>query len=130
MSGSITSCYDELKGLRVKYGTSTYDHAVRQINRERVNSDRGTKKAFTWAQIKRAYKRQRGICPICTKEMALDRSKIHGDHWDPNVSEANGLNANENCMAGHIRCNLAKSSRSPAELSKLRQLNPTLGEDD
>jgi hypothetical protein len=59
--------------------------------------------------------------------MALDRKKIHGDHWDCNLTVEQGLNSEKNCAATHIKCNLSKSTKTPAELSKLRQLNPTLG---
>lgn len=124
------NCYEELKQLRIKYGTSEFDFSVKKLMRERVNSDRGEKIGFSWTQIKRAYKRQHGICPICTKEMALERFKLHGDHWDCNLTVEQGLNSEKNCIATHKTCNLKKSSKTPAELSKLRQLNPVMGDED
>ena len=124
------SCYADLKQVQKDWGYSQYDHDVKRINRERVNPERGKKMDFTWAQIKRAYKRQGGICPVCTREMALDRKKLHGDHFDCNLTEAEGLNSEKNCAATHKDCNLHKSTKSPADLSKLRQLHPTMGMED
>lgn len=115
--------------LKAEAGTSNWQESIKVINKERVNVDRGKKLSFTWAQIKRAYNRQYGICPVCEKEMALDRSKVHGDHINPQLSEQDGLNSERNLACCHARCNLMKSTKSPAELSKLRQLNPTLGDD-
>ena len=124
------SCYADLKQVQKDWGYSQYDHDVKRINRERVNPERGKKIDYTWAQVKRAYKKQRGICPVCTHDMPLIREKLHGDHWDCNLTEAEGLNSEKNCAATHKDCNLHKSTKSPADLSKLRQLNPTMGMED
>ena len=120
---NLKDCISDLREVRAKHGYSNFDSAIKSLNRERVNPDRGKKVSYTWAQVKRAYKRQNGICPVCNNEMALDRNKLHGDHWNCNLTEEQGLNSEKNCRATHKRCNLLKSSKTPAELSKLRQLN-------
>ena len=113
-----TSCYADLKQVQKDWGYSQYDHDVKKINRERVNPERGKKIDYTWAQVKHAYKKQRGICPVCQKEMALDRNKLHGDHQNPNLTVEEGLNSESNLRALHIVCNLKKSSKTIPQLSK------------
>ena len=127
---SLIDCKNEFNEWLKKHGYGNCELIIREWRRQRVNPERGEKKNYTWAQIKSAYKKQRGICPICLKEMALDRNKLHGDHWDCNLTEAEGLNSEKNCMATHKLCNLKKSTISPSELSKLRQLNPSMGEEE
>lgn len=116
--------------LKAEAGVSNWEQSIKVINKERVNSDRGKKLSFTWSQIKRAYKRQRGICPVCQHEMALDRKSVHGDHVNPNLSEQEGLNSERNLAATHSKCNLIKNSSSMADMSKKRQLGHFTGEEN
>lgn len=37
----MTGCYEELKALRAKHGTSNFDHAVKKLNRERLEMREG-----------------------------------------------------------------------------------------
>jgi hypothetical protein len=130
MSLTLKETITSLRAIREAAGYGNYDQAVKILNRERVNPDRGKKEDFTWAQVKIAYRHQRGICPVCNKEMVLIREKLHGDHWDCNLTVEQGLNSQKNCACTHKPCNLHKSTKTPAELSKLRQLNPTMGEEE
>ena len=108
---SLPSVISILKGIKEAEGESILEAAYRFVmKRERVNIEREKKKSFTWAQVKGAMKRQRYICPECGHDLPADRHKIHGDHIDPNLEY--GLNADANCAALHVGCNLRKSSDS------------------
>ena len=107
-----------LRSALVAAGASKFWHVVAKLKNERVNPDRGKKMLFKWHVIRMAYQRQKGICSICRDDMALDRSKIEGDHFDPNLTEEQGLNRLDNCRAVHVKCNREKGSKTPSEVAK------------
>lgn len=100
-------------------GAQKFWRTIAKLRDERVNPDRGKKLLFPWSVIKMAYHRQKGICFICKQEMALDRRKVEGDHWDPNLTEEQGLNKLDNCRAVHgDPCNRKKGTKTPYEVAK------------
>lgn len=108
-----------LRAAMVSGGTKQFWRVIAKLKSERVNPDRGKKMDFPWPVIKMAYHRQHGICAVCHLQMALDRKIIEGDHWDPNLTEDQGLNRLDNCRAVHGEpCNRKKGSKSPMELAQ------------
>ena len=49
------NCYEDLKALRIKYGTSEFDFSERKLMRERVNSDRDKRIKFPNSLYQRKF---------------------------------------------------------------------------
>lgn len=107
-----------LRAALASAGESKFYRVVAKIRGEKVNPHRGKKLLFKWSVIRMAYQRQKGKCSVCHEEMAFDRSFIEGDHFDPNLTEEQGLNKLDNCRAVHKRCNREKGSKTIYELAQ------------
>jgi 5-methylcytosine-specific restriction endonuclease McrA len=108
---------DELDRLTAEYGESTFRYALELRNRRRLENRRRTpRKRFAWSKYQKLYRKQRGICPLCRKEMVLLNGEVEIDHKDPN--RASGFNDDDNLQLTHRRCNRSKSSRSVYKQSK------------
>lgn len=119
-------CLEELREMRKKYGTSTFNFAVKKLNRERLESgkDRPKRVKFAWSMYKRLYEKQRGICPRCRKTMVLLRGEVEIDHIEPNAGE--GFNDQRNLRVLHASCNHSKGANTIYEEAK--KLNRTITE--
>lgn len=107
---------DRLRALRSEVGTSAFDQAFRQLNKERLsNRDREKRKHFPPSVYQRLYDRQQGKCPYCPDPLLIPAKRNVIDHFDPNAAE---FNHPSNLRLAHKHCNAAKSSLTPAEFAK------------
>lgn len=110
----------DLRALRQTYGYSTFDRAVRTLNRERLEtpSGRPARHSYAWAEYKRLYASQRGICPLCGLAIPLVRGELHMDHKDPQlIGEA--FDARDNRQVTHAKCNMKKGAKNLSVYSKV-----------
>ena len=109
-------CLDDLKGLRNLYGTSTFDHAVKSLMRQRLDAPGRPKRVHVSLNARwEMYRRQKGICPLCNKEMAPDEKIWDVDHIEPDSASYNGR---DNTWLTHSGCNRSKGAKSLLDLSK------------
>jgi hypothetical protein len=114
-------CLAELKALKEEYGYGIFDAAIRQMGRKRLQIDKNSRESrqrFRPRDYKRAYHRQRGICPICRLGMILPLTFPGGlamDHIDPNRAD---FNHPSNLQVTHEICNKRKAAKSIQEQSK------------
>lgn len=108
-----------LDEVEKKIGVSRYNFAVKAKSRRRLEVDinqREKRIVFKWSLYKKLYNKQRGICPICGNQMALDRKVVEMDHKNPNEKD---FNAEFNLQVVHgLPCNREKGGKSLAEQSK------------
>jgi 5-methylcytosine-specific restriction endonuclease McrA len=115
---------EQLDRLTAEYGESAFSYALQLRKRRRLeNRRRSQRKRFAWSKYQKLYRRQRGICPLCRKEMVLLNGEVEIDHRDPNRAE--GFNDDENLQLTHRRCNREKSSRSVYRQAKRMGRNMT-----
>ncbi len=113
---ALKDCISELKALRVKYGTSIYDHSVKAINRERLQvSDRPARIRLSPAKRKHLYFQQGGKCNVCGQLVEPDNFDI--DHKNPNLT-GEAFNAWPNLAIAHPSCNRSKGADSIPEQAK------------
>jgi hypothetical protein len=113
MSASIT---DRLRAIRKEVGYSTFDHAIRSLNRERLsNRDRQKRKRFSPKVYQQLFDRQNGDCPYCESRLLVPARRNVIDHFDPNAED---FNAQGNIRLVHPGCNAEKGAMTPIELAK------------
>jgi hypothetical protein len=110
------SCYEDLKALRIKYGTSEFDFSVKKLMRERVNSDRDKRIKFPNSLYQKKFDRQGGICACgCGERLIVPARSNHMDHCDPNRTDLNHSSNLQLMLPVH---NLRKSSKPIQQQSK------------
>ena len=111
------ACMVELIALRSKYGYSTFDRAVKAINRRRLEVDNRPKRVhLSPAKRQSLYFAHGGLCHACG-EWIDPKSDWQVDHFDPNLSGAE-FNAPKNLRPIHPRCNQSKGAKSIAEMAE------------
>lgn len=113
------SILEELKSIRERYGYSEFDHAIKRINRERLQVEGREKRVkFPKSMYAKLYKFQFGMCSICELPMVKLGSYrgLEIDHRDPNRQD--GFNDWDNLGLAHEKCNREKSSKSMLQMSK------------
>jgi hypothetical protein len=114
-----------------KYHQNKYDSKVMEekvaelINNYEVSRDQGVYEFVFDGEVKHlnirtfddrtknaAYKKQKGICPICKKH--FDYEEMQGDHWIP--WSKGGATVPENCKMLCVACNIQKSNMQAAEI--------------
>ena len=112
-------CRAELKALREEYGYGTFDAAIRELGRERLQTDnRQPRRRFKPREYKRLYHIQRGICPLCNLGMIMPATFPGGleiDHINPNRED---FNDPSNLQLTHEKCNRQKAAKSIQAQSK------------
>ena len=68
---------------------------------------------------RRAYKQQKGICPLCKKHFEYD--EMQGDHWIP--WSKGGATVPENCKMLCISCNIQKSDKQSPDIVKMAYMD-------
>ena len=115
---------EALKDLRKLHGTSAFDNAVKQLMRERLDAPGRPKRAHVSLNARwKMYRRQKGICPLCEKEMLPDEKTWDVDHI---VVDGTNFNDRANMWLTHQSCNRAKGAKSLLELSKESGRNRTV----
>ena len=104
-----------LRHIRKLAGYAKFDHAVKVLNRERVNPDREKRKRFPKSTYQRLFDKQRGICPDCDKPLDIPATRNHIDHISP---EEEDFNNDRNIRLVHDSCNLRKGARSVYDHAK------------
>lgn len=113
---SLQNDIDSIKILRDRMGYSRFDHAMRAINRERIeNPGRDTRKKFPWSKYTRLYKECKGVCWWCESTMPLIKGQVEVDHFDPNEQEFNG---DGNLGLLHAKCNREKGPMNLTDQAK------------
>ncbi len=116
----MTDILEKLRALRTEYGYGEFDHAIKTLNRERLQTrDRPEREQFSKSTYSRLYQVQRGMCSICEMPMAklLKFKGLAIDHRNPNATGAD-FNAWENLGLAHEKCNAEKSAKSMLQMSK------------
>ena len=110
------TCTEELTALRTKYGYSQFDHAVKSLMRQRLDAPGRPKRIHVSLNARwKMYRRQKGICYLCNKEMLPDEKLWDVDHI---VSDAEDFNGKSNLGLSHLSCNRAKGAKSLVDLAK------------
>jgi 5-methylcytosine-specific restriction endonuclease McrA len=113
------TCIEELRAIREKHGYSIFDHSIKALNRERLQTQTREKRIkFPTSTYSRLYQSQHGLCSICEMPM-VKLAKYHTleiDHRDPNRRD--GFNDWDNLGLAHEKCNREKSSKSMQQMSK------------
>jgi 5-methylcytosine-specific restriction endonuclease McrA len=114
---SFDECKMILEAARAKFGYYVFDHVLRSLNRQRLQTYNRPKRIhLTPRQKQRMYFDQNGLCGICGIWMAPD-SPMDADHINPNL-EGKDFNSRRNRQLVHAECNRRKSSKSILEQSK------------
>ena len=113
---SNNPCLDELIALRAKYGYSTFDHAVKTLNRRRLEvQDRPKRVHLSPAKRQSLYFKHGGLCNVC-HEWIDPKSDWQVDHFNPNAPGTE-FNAISNLRPCHARCNQSKGPKSITEMA-------------
>ena len=115
---SYDTCYEELKALRVKHGTSQFDYAVKKLMRERIDSGRDKREKFPKSMYQKLFDTQKGICPgydTPPHPLTIPAVKNEIDHIDPDRID---FNHRTNLQLLCVDCNRRKSSKSIAQQAK------------
>lgn len=108
------TCLDDLHALRTKYGTSIFDHSLKQLMRERLeNYGREKRKKLPPRQKEKLYAKQSGKCAICEQPFAIN--DLEADHIDPNKQSFN----KDNWQLACVKCNRSKGSASVMAQTKM-----------
>lgn len=110
------TCLEELEALMAKYPRSEWDRALKTIRNRRIAADRPERIHLSRAKRNKLLLRWGGRCHIC-KELIDPRSRWHVDHVNAHLA-GDDFNADRNLAPAHEGCNLEKSSKSIAQLSK------------
>lgn len=111
-------CFDELVALRAKYGTSPFDHAIKKLNRQRLDAgqQREKRQHFSPRMYQLLFDKQKGICLRCDKVLDVPAKRNEIDHINPN--RVGDFNSFANLQLLHSSCNRSKGANSIHEESK------------
>ena len=111
-------CFDAIISLRKQYGTVKFDHAMKKLNRMRLEAagyQREKRVHFPPRMYQMLFDRQSGVCPRCNKTLNVPAKRNEIDHV--NV-ERQDFNHPSNLQLLHSGCNRSKGANSIHEESK------------
>lgn len=112
-----SDCLQDLRDLRQKYGTSSFDAALRVMKKERLeNYGREKRKRFPPKMYQRLFDMQKGVCRFCGHHLDVPAKKNEIDHIDPSRQD---FNSPSNLELLHVQCNKIKAARTVYQQSKL-----------